>query len=396
MGSRFHNENHKIVTRLQNSKDSEVHKYIEDGGDVNIQDDYNMTLLHHAVETRNLPRVQLLVEAKCNMNLMDKQDNTALMMSVQRNHYDIAKFLLEKGAKTQTFNTLQNTALSMAVWNRNRQMVDILMTHGADCNTMCNVYIDRLQSSSPVIYCVRHKYFDILEVIESHGKVNLSQQLLLCHDVFCLMEFTHFLSRGADPFRIVNFVPTYDISQIRHVFDKVLISVMQNHHIFGFGAKTCQAVISEYGHATSNYHQNGILQTLFTCRVGPGPSAQQYYERFYANFVFTFLKYITQLGISYQNYYSFCRCLSDFHDRASCNVISKLRTKLKESNVKRDLLQGFVIPLQYQCRRQIRVSLGLGVCDKISKLPLPIHTKSFLRFSDELEMSSAMFCGKAQ
>ncbi|KAK3098722.1 hypothetical protein FSP39_022399 [Pinctada imbricata] len=391
--NRTQNERHGVVDRLANGKDVDVQTFIKEGGDVNLQDNYNMTLLHHAVEKRNLVRAKILVEAKCLLNLFDKQENTPLMMSVHRNQFDMTKFLLENGAKTDTRNSSDNTPLSVAVWNRNKALVGMLLKYGADCNVMCNVYMDRFITSSPVIYCVKHKYFDILQCIKQSGQVNLSKQLMICHEHLCLEQFSYFLSKGADPFQIVNLSPTYGISRIRHVFDRVLAEVMQNHHIFGFGAKTCQNLIRECGCVTSSYNENDILRTLLTCNAGP--SALDYYEKHYANFAVEFLKYIANLGISYHNYPIYCHCRSDFHDRRTCPVIGKLRATLQDPDVQQALYQGFVIPLQHQCRRSIRTTLRYGVVDKIDKLPLPSLIKMFLKFSGELEMPRTIFCGKA-
>ena len=134
-GEQVDRESRTCVAQLKYKTDSEFQQYIENGGDVNVRDDYNRTLLHHALEMGSLSRVKMLVEAKCDMDALNKVNN--LLKSVERNYTDITKFLLEYDAENKMFDADKNSALAMAVYNRNGEMVDLLMAHGADCNAMC-------------------------------------------------------------------------------------------------------------------------------------------------------------------------------------------------------------------------------------------------------------------
>lgn len=120
---------------------------IKKGADVDIQDWYGYTALHHAVSTyqleisklllendanpnlqrnggftalmdavysRNLKIVSLLVEYKADLNIQDDEGKTALMLGVRDNREKIVKFLLDIGADPTIPNKYGETPLKVA------------------------------------------------------------------------------------------------------------------------------------------------------------------------------------------------------------------------------------------------------------------------------------------
>ena len=133
--------------------------------DINLQDREGTTLLHWAVEEKNIEIVKLIISYNANldiknsegktaliiasflgfielvellvlngadMNLMDKNGLSALNSSVARSHYDIAQLLISKGVNINLCSEEGITALHVAIRFRNLPLVKLLVSNGAN------------------------------------------------------------------------------------------------------------------------------------------------------------------------------------------------------------------------------------------------------------------------
>ena len=77
---------------------AEVKRLIEEGTDVNAQDNEGWTALMWALEYGHTEVVKLLIEEGADVNAKDKKGFTALMYSSREGNTEIVKLLIEAGA----------------------------------------------------------------------------------------------------------------------------------------------------------------------------------------------------------------------------------------------------------------------------------------------------------
>ena len=113
---------------------------IDNGADVELQDDNKMTALMIASNSGHIEIVKMLIKKGVNINYLDKYGRTALsIVSCDNGHIEIAKILIEAGADVNiNFNpnvNIQNrngkTALYWAKQYSNTEIVEMLKNAGA-------------------------------------------------------------------------------------------------------------------------------------------------------------------------------------------------------------------------------------------------------------------------
>ncbi len=121
--------------------DFEVLKnYIALRKNVNIKDKFhqNTTMLHVAVESKNLEIVKLLIDAKADINAKDKIGRTPIMLIdlSEENSSEIIKLLIGKGANVNIQNKEEDnqTLLMSACDNDKLEIVKLLLEAGANPN----------------------------------------------------------------------------------------------------------------------------------------------------------------------------------------------------------------------------------------------------------------------
>lgn len=131
-----------------------VKKFIKDGTDLNIQDDFGFTALNIAANNNNVKIVKLLIDAGVHIDIPDEDGETALSCAVQNpvekihsrhveNNLEIVKLLIDSGAdfdKKFIFSRSPNstglvTPLYRTTLNNKVEMCELLINAGADINT---------------------------------------------------------------------------------------------------------------------------------------------------------------------------------------------------------------------------------------------------------------------
>ena len=108
---------------------------IEDGEDVNKENDDGMTPLFYACNTGNLGVVKYLVEEHgVNVDKEDKKGETPLFDACRGGNFEIVKYLVEHGADVNKENMSGKTPLFYACKGGNLEIVKYLVEHGADVN----------------------------------------------------------------------------------------------------------------------------------------------------------------------------------------------------------------------------------------------------------------------
>jgi len=110
---------------------------IEEGADLNIQDKFGLaTPLHMASISGHYQMVVLLIEKGANANIIDKNENTVLHSAIEGKQLKIVEYIISKFPTllmVQDFDG--NTAFHVAVSNGMKEAVELLVIKGANLNT---------------------------------------------------------------------------------------------------------------------------------------------------------------------------------------------------------------------------------------------------------------------
>jgi len=115
-----------------------VNSLIEEGANINLQDEYRKTALMHASEEGHIDIVNALIEAGANINLQNNEGETALMYAASNNDLTMVNALIEAGANINLQNNEGETALMHAASNNDLTMVNALIEAGANINLQNN------------------------------------------------------------------------------------------------------------------------------------------------------------------------------------------------------------------------------------------------------------------
>ena len=171
---------------------------VENGADVNIQDDKGKTALHHA--GRNSDAVRALIEAGSDIDILDNDGNTALMLG----SFAIQQLLRQAGASEIGIN---DVALVEAVRQEDVAKVDELLQAGANIN---------YQDGAALVAAASQGNIEIIDrLIQSGADVNLGWRTgftPIANAAYkgYLNVVERLLTLGADPFQRTHDEGFYD------------------------------------------------------------------------------------------------------------------------------------------------------------------------------------------
>ncbi len=145
----------------------EVVKYlVESGANVKAIDKDGRTPLHFAAAFSNLETVKYLVENRANVKAIDKDGRTPLHFAAAYGHVKIAKYLIDNRASVNARDKAKYTPLYYAVANDKEKSAKLLIKHGADRSLIKDEdLIDRLNS-------MRGQLSEVVSSTSSYPKTN--------------------------------------------------------------------------------------------------------------------------------------------------------------------------------------------------------------------------------
>ena len=120
-----------------------------------------MSLLK-AVKDGNIALVQKLLDDGTDVNIQDNDGSTALTMASTYRHIDIVKLLLNHGANPNIQNFDGGTALMKASLHGRTNIIELLLNRGADPN------IQNIRGDTALVWASYYGHTDIVNLLTHH------------------------------------------------------------------------------------------------------------------------------------------------------------------------------------------------------------------------------------
>ena len=148
-----------IITLLLDHPGIEVDKKASDG----------RTALHEAVNSQNIPLINLLLDRGADINKAYKCGRTPIQSAVLQNNKDIVELLLDRGAEVNKDDTSKVTLLLCAVNKGYIDIVRLLLDRGADINKADN------SGRTPLQGAIQQNNKDIVELLLKHPNIEVNK-----------------------------------------------------------------------------------------------------------------------------------------------------------------------------------------------------------------------------
>lgn len=145
-----------------------IKKAINEGANIDIQDDEGFTPLNRAAKLSYFHLVKYYIELGADVNIPNNNKITPLHYGVEYNNVKIVNLLLEEGANIDARDSIQECPLHWAGWTGNYEVAKLLLKYGANPYTKNNTGV------TPIDLTVRqeHKKLEKLFKKKRYKKLN--------------------------------------------------------------------------------------------------------------------------------------------------------------------------------------------------------------------------------
>lgn len=140
-------------------------EYYENGGEMEVVDERNQSLLHLACRNKSLDALKILLYFGMNPNHQDKFMETPLHISSFMGSTDLVNTLLDNGANPNIENSTGQTAIHKASFKGSVPTLQALVENGAD------IFAVDENCSTPIQFAVRSKKIKSVKYLVSIGAI---------------------------------------------------------------------------------------------------------------------------------------------------------------------------------------------------------------------------------
>jgi len=147
-----------------------IEALVQAGADLNKQDVWSLSPLHHASMRGNIRVVEFLTkQSGVQVDIQDKQESTPLHLAATYGNSEVARILLEAGADCKMLDYQHQNALHRAAKEGKIKVVEIIMNHldGADIKDVMKQMDD--EKSTPLILAVQAGNFEAVRIFMEKG-----------------------------------------------------------------------------------------------------------------------------------------------------------------------------------------------------------------------------------
>ncbi|MDD5555899.1 MAG: exodeoxyribonuclease VII large subunit [bacterium] len=153
----------ELIWAVKGQAVDEVKKLIQEGTDVNIEDDKGGSPLLWAALWGNKEIIELLIKKGAEINSKSDSGNTPLMFASRTPYKENVKLLINNGAEVDATNNAGVTALMLAALEGRSEIVDLLIQNGADVNA-------KADDASTAISIARDKdHKEVVNILKKAG-----------------------------------------------------------------------------------------------------------------------------------------------------------------------------------------------------------------------------------
>lgn len=152
-----------IQTALEYASFDLYNYLLQNGANLNVQNNFGRTLLHSVAHTGNIEIAKQLLEKGLDINSRDVDGATPLIYAASNGDPVMFKLLVEKGATIAIKENDGTDVLMNAVVKGNLDIVNFLLDKRCDINIMND------DKNTPLIFATTEKQFSIAELLISRG-----------------------------------------------------------------------------------------------------------------------------------------------------------------------------------------------------------------------------------